>query len=80
MAVAAFAGQDPELAKRLLRQKHHLNERELELRQRHFHRLHAGLAESIETSAIHLDVLTNLSHINSHLTSVAYPILENRHH
>ena len=80
MAVAAFASQDRELARKLLRHKHNLNEHELELRQRHFHRLHAGLAESFETSAIHLDVLTNLKQINSHLTAVAYPILESRNH
>lgn len=77
IAVAAFASQDKELAEQLLRHKHHLNETERELRNRHFHRLHAGLIESIETSAIHLDVLTNLKRINSHLTAVAYPILEN---
>jgi phosphate:Na+ symporter len=78
IAVAAFASRDRELAEKLLRHKHNLNEHERELRNRHFHRLHAGLAESIETSAIHLDVLTNLKHINSHLTAVAYPILENK--
>ncbi|MGA2220635.1 MAG: Na/Pi cotransporter family protein [Verrucomicrobiia bacterium] len=78
IAVAAFASHDRELAEKLLRHKHNLNEHELELRNRHFHRLHAGLAESIETSAIHLDVLTNLKHINSHLTAVAYPILEDK--
>jgi phosphate:Na+ symporter len=64
------------LAEQLLRHKHHLNELERELRNRHFARLRAGLAESFETSAIHLDVLTHLKHINSHLTAVAYPILE----
>jgi Na+/phosphate symporter len=34
------------------------------------------LAESIETSAIHLDVLTSLKRINSHVTGIAYPIVE----
>ncbi len=76
IAVAAFASRDRVLAEQLLRHKHHLNELERELRNRHFDRLRAGLAESFETSAIHLDVLTNLKHINSHLTAVAYPILE----
>ena len=33
-------------------------------------------AESIETSAIHLDIIRDLKRINGHLTSVAYPILE----
>ena len=78
IAVSAFASQDRALAEKLLRHKHHINERERELRNRHFHRLHEGLVESIETSAIHLDVLTNLKHINSHLTAVAYPILETK--
>ena len=76
IAVSAFASQDRALAEKLLRHKHYINEKERELRNRHFHRLHEGLVESIETSAIHLDVLTNLKHINSHLTAVAYPILE----
>ena len=39
-------------------------------------RLREGLAESLETSEIHLDVLTNLKRINSHITSIAFPILE----
>jgi phosphate:Na+ symporter len=76
IAIAAFASQDRALADQLLRHKHHINEQERDLRNRHFRRLQAGLAESFETSAIHLDVLTNLKHINSHLTAVAYPILE----
>ena len=42
----------------------------------HYRRLAAGRAESIETSAIHLDVIRDLKRINSHLTAVAYPILE----
>jgi phosphate:Na+ symporter len=38
--------------------------------------LRDGRAESIETSSIHLDIVRDLKRINSHLTSVAYPILE----
>ncbi len=77
IAVSAFASQDKTLAAQLLRHKHRINELERDLRNRHFRRLHAGLKESFETSAVHLDVLTNLKRINSHLTAVAYPILEN---
>jgi len=77
IAISAFASQDKMLAEQLLRHKHHINELERELRNRHFRRLQAGLKESFETSAIHLDVLTNLKRINSHLTAAAYPILEN---
>ena len=78
IAISAFASQDRILAAQLLRHKHHISEWERDLRNRHFRRLHAGLVESFETSAIHLDVLTNLKRINSHLTAVAYPILEGR--
>ena len=35
-----------------------------------------GLAESLETSEIHLDVLTNLKRISSHVTALVYPIVE----
>ncbi len=76
IATSAFATRDPVLAEKLMRHKHHLSETEREYRNRHFHRLHAGLKESFETSAIHLDALTALKRINSHLTAVAYPILE----
>ena len=32
--------------------------------------------DSIETSALHLDLIAELKRINSHLCSIAYPILE----
>jgi phosphate:Na+ symporter len=78
IAISAFASQDKMLAAQLLQHKHHINESERELRNRHFHRLHAGLTESFETSAVHFDLLTNLKWINSHLTAVAYAIVETR--
>jgi phosphate:Na+ symporter len=39
-------------------------------------RLKDGKRESIETSSLHLDILRDLKRINSHLSSAAYPILE----
>src|SRR5258705_204185 len=39
-------------------------------------RVGRGLAESLEASEIHLDVLTNLKRISSHVTALVYPILE----
>ena len=78
MAVAAFATQDHVLAEQLLQHKQQINAEELELRNRHFNRLRSGLALTFETSAIHLDLLTYLKYINSHLTAVAYPILETK--
>jgi phosphate:Na+ symporter len=74
--ITAFASQDPELAQKVIKSKSWLAQKERELRQAHIRRLHEGLPESIETSAIHLDVLTNLKRINSHITNIAYPIAE----
>ena len=39
-------------------------------------RLSGGFVESLETAEIHLDVLINLKRVNSHVTSIAFPILE----
>ncbi len=32
--------------------------------------------QSIETSSLHLDLISDLKRINSHICSIAYPILE----
>jgi phosphate:Na+ symporter len=65
-----------ELARRLLDRKIRLAQMERDMREAHIRRLHRGLRESIGTSSIHLDVLTNLKRINSYIISIAYPILE----
>ena len=76
LAIAAFASNDKALAQQVLERKLELGQTERRFRQAHIERLHAGYRESIDTSEIHLDVLTNLKRINSHITAVAYPILE----
>jgi phosphate:Na+ symporter len=76
LALNVFATRDVTLARRLLVEKTSIRAREFEAADRHFARLRDGRPESIETSAIHLDIIRDLKRINSHLTSVAYPILE----
>jgi phosphate:Na+ symporter len=71
-----FATRDVMLARRLLAEKAVLRAAELAAADSHYARLREGRPESIETSAIHLDVIRDLKRINGHLTSVAYPILE----
>jgi phosphate:Na+ symporter len=75
-AVVAVATWDRTLALEVLEQRAVIRQRERELRQSHIDRLRAGLAESLETSEIHLDVLTNLKRVNSHVTALVYPIVE----
>jgi phosphate:Na+ symporter len=76
LAFNVFATRDVTLARRLLAEKATTRAAELAAADSHFARLREGRPESIETSAIHLDVMRDLKRINGHLTSVAYPILE----
>ena len=76
LAFNVFATRDVAMARRLLAEKAMTRPAELAAADSHFGRLREGRPESIETSAIHLDVMRDLKRINGHLTSVAYPILE----
>lgn len=75
LAISAFAGGDEDLARKLIRHKTVIGEMERELKQAHIQRLQMGLKESIDTSAIHLDVLSNFKRINSHICNIAYTML-----
>jgi phosphate:Na+ symporter len=75
-AIACFAANDRSLAQEVLDQRPIVRQREREMRESHLTRLRQGLAESLETSEIHLDVLTNLKRISSHITALVFPILE----
>ncbi len=76
VGVATFASSDTELARRLLNNKVKIAEMERRMREAHIDRLHRGLKESIETSSIHLDVLTNLKRINSYICNIAFSVLD----
>jgi phosphate:Na+ symporter len=75
-AIAAFAATDKALAQEVLDQRPFMRAKERELRESHLGRLRAGLAESLETSEIHLDILTNLKRISSHVSALMFPILD----
>lgn len=77
LAVSAFKTQNLESAETIIRDKRKLHQRERALRASHLHRLHMGISETIESSAIHLDILTNLKRIKSHITSIAHTLIEN---
>ena len=42
----------------------------------HLARLSVNTIQSIETSSLHLDLISDLKRINSHICSIAYPILD----
>lgn len=76
IAETAFSTRDHLLARQLLRHKQSIDQIERDFRDRHFERLNAGHAQSHETSAIHLDLLTHIKRINSCVTHIAYTILQ----
>ena len=76
LALNVFISGEVRLARQLLEEKIAFRDLERTASENHLARLRSGKAESIETSSLHLDVLRDLKRINSHLTSVAYPILD----
>ena len=78
MAIAAFATGDSDLAWKVLKNKEKLGNLERELKAAHIARLHKGLKESIDTSSIHLDLLSNLKRINHHIINISYPLIGTR--
>ena len=76
LSLNVFTSGQADSARMLIARKDELRSLELEGTQKHIQRLSSGQSESILTSGIHLDVLRDFKRINSHLTSVAYPVLE----
>ncbi len=63
-------------AHKLLEEKARFRDLEHEYAATHIARLRDNTAQSIETSSLHLDLISDLKRINSHICSIAYPILE----
>jgi len=76
LAMSVFLDGHVRDAKRLLEEKAHFRDLEHEYAANHIARLRDNTTQSIETSSLHIDLLSDLKRINSHLCSIAYPILE----
>ncbi len=75
LASDVLISDDLESARLLSLEKTDLKRAERDSRKRHLKRLRDGLANSIETSDIHLETLRALREFNSHIAAIAYPIL-----
>jgi phosphate:Na+ symporter len=73
---SVFLNGDLKSAQQLLAQKVLIRELERAYADTHLHRLADNAQDSIETSSLHLDLIADLRRINSHICSIAYPILE----
>src|ERR1035441_3195203 len=76
LAMSVFLDGHVRDAKRLLEEKAHFRDLEHEYAANHIARLRDNTAQSIETSSLHIDLISDLKRINSHLCSIAYQILE----
>ncbi len=76
LALGIFISDDVKLAHQLLAEKKIVNAMERRGAENHMSRLREGRPESIETSALHMDILRDLKRIHSHIVAIAYPILE----
>ena len=76
LGFSVFLSGEVDVARRLIEEKTRFRDLERAAADNHMARLRSGRPESIETSSLHLDILRDLKRINSHITSVAYPILE----
>lgn len=76
LAFNLLVSRDYDTARQLVLEKDRLRELEKETSRRHFARLGEGTIRSVETSSIHLDTIRDLKQINSLLTAIAYPALE----
>ena len=76
LGMSVFLNGDLKSAQQLLAQKVLFRDLERAYADSHLTRLAGNTVESIETSSLHLDLISDLKRINSHICSIAYPILE----
>lgn len=76
LALNVLMTSDPEAARQLVEEKDRARLAEQTLQVRHLARLRKGNSASIETSNMHQEAVRALKQINSALSFVAYPIVE----
>jgi len=76
MGMSVFLDGGVRNAQILLEEKVKFRDLEREYANRHLTRLQDNTPQSIDTSSLHIDLISDLKRINSHICSIAYPILE----
>ncbi|KQZ79082.1 Na+ cotransporter [Mesorhizobium sp. Root157] len=75
LALNVLVSNDLSTARQLAAEKERVRDMERHSHEQHLMRLQSGLAQSIETSDIHLEAVRALKEFNSLLVTVAYPLL-----
>jgi phosphate:Na+ symporter len=76
LSLSVFTSGDISMARQLLAKKYKFIKLEKQSVVNHLNKLREEVTYDSRLSALQLDVIRDLKRINSHLTSVAYPILE----
>ncbi|MDN3920249.1 Na/Pi cotransporter family protein [Roseateles violae] len=76
LAMSVFLDGHRRDAEKLLEEKTRFRELVRDYAASHIARLQDNRAQSIETSSLHLDLISDLKRINGHLCAIAYPIVQ----
>lgn len=76
LSMSVFLNGNVHDAKKLLEEKARFRDLEHAYSRSHLVRLADNTQSSIETSSLHIDLISELKRINSHICSIAYPILD----
>ena len=76
LSMSVFLHGNVRDAKKLLEEKARFRDLERTYATAHLGRLSDKTTESIETSSLYIDLISDLKGINSHICSIAYPILD----
>ena len=76
LGLSVFLNGDVKSAQQLLVEKERFRDLERRFHDSHLDRLAGQSVQSIETSSLHLDIISDMRRINSFFCSTAYPILE----
>lgn len=80
LGMSVFLNGSVRDAQKLLEEKARFRDLERAYAGTHLTRLTDNTVQSIETSSLHLDLISDLKRINSHICSIAYPILDSAGH
>jgi phosphate:Na+ symporter len=76
LGMSVFLNGSVRDAQKLLQEKARFGELERAYAAAHLTRLSGNTVQSIETSSLHIDLISDLKRINSHICLIAYPILD----
>ncbi len=76
LSMSVFLNGNVHDARKLLEEKARFRDLERNYAATHLSRLSHQTMSSIETSSLHIDLISDLKRINSHICSIAYPILD----